>query len=108
MLSAGSGLALQPVHQVDNGVKAPPCAAADAGARDGYSEMALAGAGPADQHGVALLGEKAAARQIVNQHLVDRRAGEVELVEILGQRKLGDRELVFNRARLLLGDLGTE
>ena len=33
---------------------------------------------------------------------------EVEVVDILGQRQLGDGELVFDRARLLLGDLGGE
>src|SRR6266852_3163520 len=40
--------------------------------------------------------------------LVDRRAGEVELVDVLGQRQLGDTQLVLDRARLLLGDLGAE
>ena len=35
-------------------------------------------------------------------------AGEVEPVEIFGQRQLGNRELVLNRACVLLGDLGTE
>jgi hypothetical protein len=31
---------------------------------------------------------------------------EREVVDVLGQRQLGDRELVFDRARLLLRDLG--
>ncbi len=70
--------------------------------------MRLAGSGAADQHGVALLGEKAAARHVAHQPLIDRRAGEVEPIEILGQRQLGDGELVPDRARLLLGDLGAE
>ena len=68
----------------------------------------FAGAGSADQHGVALFGEKGAARQIADQRLVDRRAGEVEVVDVLGQRQLGDGQLVLDRARLLLGDLGAE
>ena len=68
----------------------------------------LAGAGSADEHGVALLGEEGAGGEIADQRLVDRRAGEVEVVDVLGQRQLGDGELVLDRARLLLGDLGRE
>src|SRR5712675_1778047 len=36
---------------------------------------------------------------------VDRCAGEVEVVDVLGQRQLGDGQLILDRARLLLGDL---
>ena len=70
---------------------------------DGDGEMGLAGAGAADQHDVALLGEEAAAGEVADQRLVDRRAVEVEVVDVLGQRQLGDGELVLDRARLLLG-----
>ncbi|SRR6266851_2967689 len=83
-------------------------AAADAGPRDGYGQMRFAGAGSADQHGVALLDDEAAGREIADQRLVDRRAGEVEVVDVLGQRQLGDGQLVLDRARLLLGDLGAQ
>ena len=38
----------------------------------------------------------------------DRRVGEVEVVDVLGQRQLGDGELVFDRTGLLLGDLRRE
>jgi hypothetical protein len=72
------------------------------------SKMRLAGTGAADQHGVALLGEECAGRQVADQRLVDRRTGKVEIVDILGQRQLGDGQLVFDRARLLFGDLGGE
>jgi hypothetical protein len=41
------------------------------------------GAGSANQHGVALLGEEGAASEIVHQGLVDRGAVELEVVEIL-------------------------
>ena len=67
--------------------------------------MSLAGAGSADQHDVALMRQEVAAGEIAHQDLVDRRAGEVEVVDILGQRQLGDGDLVLDRARLLLGDL---
>jgi hypothetical protein len=43
----------------------------------GDGEMGLAGAGPADQHGVALLGDEAAAGEVVDERLVDRRAIEL-------------------------------
>ena len=55
-----------------------------------------------------LFGQKGAARQTADQRLVDRRAGEVEVDDVLGQRQLGDGQLGFDRARLLLGDLGAE
>ena len=42
--------------------------------------MGLAGAGPADQHGVALLGEESAASEVAYQGLVNRRAVELEVV----------------------------
>ena len=68
----------------------------------------LAGSGSADEHGVALLGDEAAAGEIADQRLVDRRALEHEVVEVLGERQLGDGDLVLDRARLLLRDLGAQ
>ena len=67
--------------------------------------MRLAGTSPADQHGVALLGDESTAGEIVDEGLIDRRALELEVVEILGERQLGNGELVFDRPRLLLADL---
>ena len=69
-LAAGAGFGLEPVDQVDDVEEAAPGANADAGPRDGDGEMALAGAGPADQHGVALVGQEAADRQLADQRLV--------------------------------------
>jgi len=40
--------------------------------------------------------------------LVDRRSGEVELFDVLGQRQLGDGQLVAHGSGLLLGDLGLQ
>ena len=64
------------------------------------------GAGAADQDDVALMGEEVAAGEVAYQGLVDRRLVEGEVVDILGKRQLGDGDLVLDRARLLLGDLG--
>jgi len=68
--------------------------------------MGFACAGPSDEHDVALVGDERAAQQLAQQRLVDRRAGEVEVFDVLGERQLGQRHLVFDRARQLLGDLG--
>src|SRR6202040_100374 len=65
-LPTGAGFALQPIDEVDHGVEAAPGAAADAGPRNSYRQMRLAGAGSADQHRIALFGEKGAARQIAD------------------------------------------
>src|SRR5437868_12400547 len=107
-LPAGAGFALQPIDEIDDGIEAAPGAAADAGPRNRYGQMRLAGAGSADQHGIALFSQKGAARQIADQCLVDWCAGEVEVLDVLGQRQLGDGQLIFDRARLLLGDLGAQ
>jgi len=72
------------------------------------AQMGLAGAGTADQHGIALLGDEATAGEIIDQRLVDRRALELEVLEVLGKRQLCDGELVLDRAGLLLVDLGVE
>jgi len=51
--------------------------------------MALAGAGAADQHGIALGDQKATLVQLAHQPLVDRRDREVELGEVLHDREAG-------------------
>src|SRR4029078_1758840 len=68
--------------------------------------MRLASSSSADQNDVALLGDEAAAGEIIDQGLVDRRAIELEVFDVLGEWKLGGAELVLDRPRLLLADLG--
>src|SRR5579863_2369235 len=70
--------------------------------------MGFACPSSADKDDVALLSDEAAAGEIANQAFVDWRILEGEVVDVFGERQLGDRELVFDRARLLLGDLGLE
>jgi hypothetical protein len=103
-----AGFGLEPVDEIDHVVKPAADAGADAASGDGDGKMGFAGAGPADQHGIALLGDEAAAGEVVHERLVDRRALELEVGEVLGERQLGDGELVLDRARLLLVDLGVE
>ena len=61
-LPAGAALGFESVDQIDDVEEAAARAAADAGPRDGDGQMRLAGAGAADQHDVALVGEEVAAR----------------------------------------------
>ena len=88
--------------------KRPRASGADAASRDGDRQVRLAGAGSADQHDVALLGDEAAAGEIANEGLVDRRVLEGEVVDVLGERQLGDGDLILDRPRLLLRDLGAQ
>ena len=46
--------------------------------------------------------------EVADQRLIDRCVVEDELLDLLGGRQLGDRDLVLVRTRLLLGDLGGE
>ena len=82
-LLAATGLGLKPVHQIDDVVEAAAGAAADERTGNGDGEMGLAGSGAADEDHVPLIGDEAAIGQLPNQPLVDRRAGEVELFDVL-------------------------
>jgi hypothetical protein len=70
--------------------------------------MRFSGSGAADQHDIALMLEEFSTSEIAHQRLIDRGVVEVELVDLLGQWQLGDRHLVFDRACLLLADLGVQ
>jgi hypothetical protein len=88
-------LGLETVDEIDHVVESAAGAAADAASGDRDGKMSLAGAGSADQHGVALLSDEAATGEVIHERLVDRRALELEVVEVLGERQLGDGELVL-------------
>src|SRR6202051_2992372 len=107
-LPSVTGLDLEPVDEIDHVVEPATGAGADAASGDGNAHMGLAGASPADQHGVALLGDESAAGEVTHECLIDGRAFELEVVEVLGEWQLGDGELVLDRTRLLLVDLGVE
>ena len=72
---AGARLGLELIDQIDHGEEAHAGAVAHAIGADRYGKMRFAGAGPADQHGVALSGEKAALMQFAHQPLI---TGETE------------------------------
>jgi hypothetical protein len=107
-LPSVAGLDLEPVDEVDHVVEAPTSTGSDAAPGDCDGQMGLAGAGAADQHDVALLGDEAAAGKVIDQRPVDGRTFELEVLKVLSQRQLGDGELVLDRTGLLLVDLGVE
>ena len=79
-LSPVAGLGLEAVDEVDHVIEAATGAGSDAASRDSDGQMGLAGARSADQDDVALLGDEAAAGEIIDKRLVDRRAVELEVV----------------------------
>ena len=105
-LAFGAGFGVELVHQIDDIEEPAAAAVANAGACDADSEMGLAGSSSADQHEIALMIEEVSGGEVVDQGLIDLCGLEVELLDLLGQRQLGDGHLVFDRARLLLTDLG--
>ena len=107
-LASSSGLGFEAIDEIDCREKAAARTGADAGTGDGDRQMGFAGSRAADEHDVALLNDEAAAGEVADKSFVDRRIFEGEVVDILGERQFGDGELILDRARLLLGDLGLE
>ncbi len=107
-LTSSAALSLEAVDQVDGVEEAPARSGTDAASRDRDGQVRFAGTGSADQGRVTLLRDEVAAGEIAHQALVDRRSLEGEVVEILGERQLGDSHLAPDRACLLLGHLGLE
>ena len=95
-LAASAAFGLELVDEIDGGEEAAARPGANAASRDSDGEMCLAGSGSANQDDVALLGDEAPARKVAHQRLIDRRVLEGEVVDVLGQGELGDRELVFD------------
>ena len=89
-LPAIASLGFQPVDEVDDVEEAAAGTVTDAAAGNGDGQMRLSGPGAADQDGVTLLSREAPTGEIAHQSRVDRRALELEVAEILGQRQLGD------------------
>jgi len=65
----------------------------------------LARARTTNQHDITLVGEERPGGKIADQRFIDRRACELEVGDLLGERQLGDRHLVLHRAGMLVGDL---
>src|SRR5262245_24647619 len=94
-LASVAGPGLEAVDEVDHVVEATTGTGSDAASGDGNGQVGFAGAGASNQHDVALLGDEAAAGELIDERLVDRRAVELEVGDVLGKWKLGNRELVL-------------
>jgi hypothetical protein len=101
-----AALGLEPVNEIDYVVEPATSPRADAASGDRDGKMGFAGSGSADQYGVALLSEEGAAGEVIDERFVDWCSFELEVVEVFGERQLGNGELVLDRACLLLADLG--
>jgi hypothetical protein len=72
-LAAGTRFGLEAIDEIDDVIEPAAGTGLDATAGDGDREMGLAGAGSADQDGVALLGDESAAGEVFDERFVDRR-----------------------------------
>ena len=95
-LALGAGFGIELVHQVDHVEEPAPAPCPDTGPGDADGKMGFAGACAADQDEVALMVEEVAVGQVADQGLVNLGGLEVELLQFLGERQLGDGHLVFD------------
>src|SRR6516164_9675231 len=95
-LAPGAAFGLELVDEIDGGEEASARSGADAASRDRDGQMRLSRSGSSDQDDVALLGDEAASGEVAHKSLIDRRVLEGEVVDVLGQGELGDRELIFD------------
>src|SRR4051812_18171415 len=83
-----AGLGLEAIDEVDDVEEAAAGTGSDAASGDGDGQVGFACAGAANQHDVALLGDEAAASEIIDEGLIDRRAVELEVGDVLGSGSL--------------------
>ena len=69
-LSYGASFGLESVDQIDHIEEPTACAVTNASASNRYGKMRFAGAGPTDQHKIALMRQKVAAGEIAHQRFV--------------------------------------
>jgi hypothetical protein len=88
-LPSVASLGLEAIDEIDDVVEAAAGAGSDAASGDGNGQMGFTCAGAANQYDVALLGDEATAGEIIDERLVDGRAVELEVGDVLGKRQLG-------------------
>ena len=91
-------LLLQLIDQIDEVEEASPGAVADDRRGYGDAEMGFAGAGAANEDGIALGIQEGASGEFTNLPLIDRCIGEGERVDIFQDRELGSADAVADRA----------
>ena len=78
-LTSVTGLDLEAIDEVDHVVEATAGTGPDAASGDRDGQVGFACAGAADEHDVALLGDEAAAGEIIDERLIDRCAFELRI-----------------------------
>ena len=107
-LAAGAAFGLEPIDEIDGGEEAAARPGADAASRDGDRRCVLPVPVPPTSTTLRCWAMKAPpARSRTRASLIGVSLN-AKSVDVLGQRQLGDGELVLDRARLLLRDLGLE
>lgn len=81
-------LGIETSDQIDDVEEAAAEAVADQSAGNGDGQMRLARSGADDEDGIALVGDEGSVGEVADQRLVDRRAVEVELLDVLCERRL--------------------
>jgi hypothetical protein len=86
---AGSLLLFKLIDQIDEVEEASPGARADDSRSHGDAEMGFAGAGAADEDGIALGIQECACGEFTNLAFIDRGIAEDERVQVFENRELG-------------------
>ena len=114
--AAGGLLLLELIDQIDQVEEASPGATADDCGGDGDAQMGFAGAGTADEDGIALGIQERTGGAFTNQSGIDGGVGEGEFVQVLEDRELGAavdakarlRDAIADRAGLSVGAFGAD
>src|SRR3954463_5908933 len=104
----GRLLLLELVDEIDQIEEAPPGTGADDGGGDADGEMGFAGAGAADEDGVALGIEEGSGGKFAHHAGIDRGVGKDEFVDVLEDGEPGAADAIADRASLAMGVLGAD
>ena len=106
--ASGGLFLLELIDQIDEVEEASPGAGTNDRRGHGDAKMGFAGAGPADEDGIALGVEEDAGGELTNLPFIDRRIGEDECVNIFENREFGAADAIADRAGLPVGAFGPD
>src|SRR5580692_10679586 len=72
-----AGFGLEPIDEIDHVVEPTAAAGSNATSGDGDCQVGFAGAGSADQNGIALVGDESTAGEVAHQRFIDWRLAMV-------------------------------
>lgn len=80
----------QAVDQIDDIEEAAACSVADESTGDRDGQVTLSCPCAVDENDIALIGDEGAGRQLPHHEFIDGCIGEVEVIDVLGERWFGD------------------